>query len=135
MAENRIIIETGINQIYHNNGILYKEYFKINNKREGQLKKFDKKGNLIYICNYVNNRKNGDEFCYYLHNNNIIESKTQYCNGKKNGEVKYYYENGNIKFITNFINDIKNGEHIEYYLNGDIKEKSIYNKGYILDKT
>jgi antitoxin component YwqK of YwqJK toxin-antitoxin module len=119
-------ITDGVIRIHNHDGSIYKEYYKINNKKEGPFKKFNLNGNLIYICNYVNNRKNGDEFCYNYDNHNILETKIQYCNGKKNGEVKHYDQNGNIKSIINFTNDLRNGDFIFYDENQNIIEKGVY---------
>lgn len=95
----------GVNYTYYETGEKYKEYYKINNKREGVFKKFNKEGDLIYICNYVNNRKNGEELIYSYNNHNILESKINYVNGKKNGKFIYYDKNGNISQECIYIDD------------------------------
>ena len=67
------IVSNGVNYTYYTTGEKCKEYYKINNKREGPFKIFNKDGDLIYICNYTNNRKNGVELSYYKHNFTILE--------------------------------------------------------------
>ncbi len=95
----------GINYTYYSSGEKLKEYYKINNKREGLFKKFNKKGELIYTCNYVNNRKNGEELYYYYDNPNILESKANYINGKRNGIYIIYDEDGKILEERFYVDD------------------------------
>ena len=99
------IVSNGVNYTYYTTGQKCKEYYKINNKREGPFKIFNKDGDLIYICNYTNNRKNGLELSYYDDNCTILESKINYVNGKKNGLSIYYYKNCNIKKECFYIDD------------------------------
>lgn len=101
----RHIVSNGVNYTYYRTGEKRKEYYKINNKREGPFKKFNKDGDLIYICNYTNNRKNGLELSYYEDNHTILESKINYVNGKKNGVCILYDEYGTIENQYVFLND------------------------------
>jgi antitoxin component YwqK of YwqJK toxin-antitoxin module len=105
MNSKNVINPNGINYTYYNSGAKYKEYYKINNKREGEFKKFNLNGDLIYICNYVNNRKNGEELNYYYNNPNVLESKTNYVNGKRNGIYIVYDERGEMINETFYIDD------------------------------
>ena len=101
------IVSNGVNYTYYKTGEKRKEYYKINNKREGPFKKFNKDGDLIYICNYTNNRKNGEELTYYDDNYTILESKINYVNGKKNGVCILYDEYGTIENQYLYLNDEK----------------------------
>ena len=58
---------------YINNEKIKEEYFVINNKINGEYKKYYENGQLLLICNYID--------------------------GKRNGEYKAYYDNGQFIFL------------------------------------
>ncbi len=73
---------------YYNSGELEKEYFEINEKKEGEFKSYYKNGQILEIYTYID--------------------------GKRNGEYKYYYPDGTLSTIGTFANDNKNGV-FKYY--------------------
>ena len=136
----------------------------LNGKRHGKGKEYNKKGNLIFECEF----KNGEIFKGII---NIYEYyrllfSFEFSNGNKNGKGKEYYDTGKIKFEGEFLNgkkwngiiynkynndykfEIKNGNGIykEYdyeenllfegeYINGEKKGKEYKNKELIFEGT
>ncbi len=87
---------------YYNSGELEKEYFEINEKKEGEFKSYYKNGEIQEICTYID--------------------------GKRNGEYKYYFPDGSLTTIGTFVNDNKNGE-FKYYSDNVLVDSCIYING------
>ena len=50
---------SGVQRVYHENGVLYMEFFHKNGVMEGQYKTFYNNGNPQIICDYVNGKQCG----------------------------------------------------------------------------
>lgn len=87
---------------YYNSGELEKEYFEINEKKEGEFKSYYKNGEIREICTYID--------------------------GKRNGHYKYYYPGGTLSTIGTFVNDNKNGL-FKYYSDNVLVNSDIYING------
>jgi antitoxin component YwqK of YwqJK toxin-antitoxin module len=57
---------SGVQKEYHENGLLYKQFFHKNGIIEGEFKTFYNNGNAQYICDYVNGQKFGKEIEYKI---------------------------------------------------------------------
>ncbi|MBJ6366475.1 FKBP-type peptidyl-prolyl cis-trans isomerase [Snuella sedimenti] len=121
-----------------------------NGKKEGFIKRYNKKGVLIQSGTQKNGYVNG----FYewfdakgkLHQTNYYDQygkKTKeqkhyntttgelymiyiYVNGKKNGHYKYFFR-GILSTEGNFENDKKKGKWINYYTNGKVSSTYTYN--------
>ncbi len=87
---------------YYNSGELEKEYFEINEKKEGEFKSYYKNGKIREIYTYID--------------------------GKRNGEYKYYFPDGSLTTIGTSVNDNKNGE-FKYYSDNVLVDSCIYING------
>ncbi len=100
-----------VHREYYMSGKLQSEVFILNGKKEGEFKFYYENvyesinfiGQLCKICNYTDN--------------------------KLNGEYKEYYMNGQLYKICNYINDKINGEYKEYYINGQLRCIFYYDNG------
>ena len=87
----------------------------INNK-EWIGKRYDYKGNILFI---LNNNINGKGKEYY--DNGELLYDGGYLNGKRNGKGKEYDLDGKLIFEGEYLNDLKwNGKGKEYYDNGKL---------------
>ena len=60
----------------------------------GLNKKFDCYGNLLSLSNYANGNLDGN---YEEYSNKVLVKKTNYTNGLINGSYQIFYENGSLK--------------------------------------
>ena len=65
---------------------------------DGEIKKFDKQGNIMLNFNVKDGRLNGRYF--EIHNNGNLKINTNYDEGKLNGEFISYFQNKNVKEQT-----------------------------------
>lgn len=90
---------------FNSSGILIEEYCFINNKVEGERKKYFESGSLA------------EEYTY--------------SNDSKNGEFVFYYDNGNIKTKGRFRDDLQQGAQLNYNSNGIFRSYSYYHDDHI----
>ena len=92
-----------------------KEYYVDSQARiQGLYKRYSSlSGNILEICNYVNDEKDG-ECIRYHYGTYIISFKCSYSKGLKEGEVIWYYESKRIFVKGNYVKDKRDGEWAEY---------------------
>jgi antitoxin component YwqK of YwqJK toxin-antitoxin module len=73
---------------YYPNKQLNESYLSIDNKKNGEYKKYYDSGKIHIICSYTNDKRNGSYKEYYK-NGLILEEN--YINGEKIGKHKLYY--------------------------------------------
>ena len=91
---------------------------------KGYISKYDYKGKLIYIENYLNGERNGKKI-NMLEFSFGMESEKEYLNNKLNGFVKEYFRNGKLQFEGEYLYDHKR-KGKEYFDNGRIKFEGEY---------
>lgn len=123
------IIKNGPQTIYHNNGIIKKISFFINNSKIGDEYQYNDKGVLTLESTFSNNILNGLENGYY--ETGEIKFIRNYINGKIEGDEIGYLKTGEIKYKRKFKNGVLNGEDIGYYKSGEILYKRTYNNGFL----
>ena len=121
---------------YYKTGELKSECFEINDRKNGEYKKYyengselsldnskrknlsstDSFGQLKEICSYIDGGINGEYKRYY--ESGKILNICSYIGGIKNGEYKEYHKNGQLSYICSYIDDEINGEKKEYHENG-----------------
>ncbi|MAD96864.1 MAG: hypothetical protein CMB99_05990 [Flavobacteriaceae bacterium] len=79
------------------------KYYKVGNKREGQV-------------------------TYYYKNRNIFR-KTTYVKGKIEGRFYEYYDTGELREVGVYENGLREGNWKVYYKSGKIKQKGKYSGG------
>jgi antitoxin component YwqK of YwqJK toxin-antitoxin module len=62
---------------------------------------------------FIDDKLNGERKRYY--ENGQLKAICFYIDGKLNGEQKWYYPNGQLREICTFIDGTKNGEYKQYY--------------------
>ena len=112
-------------RFYNYNGINYAEFFIVNNRIEGILKKYDCYKNLICEENYIDGKLNGQ--CIKNYYNEI--SNIYYVNGLKHGMYKEYFDNGKLKYEINYVNGNIHGMYKEYFDNGELNSEIYYVNG------
>lgn len=97
-------------KIYYdsNKTMLKEEYNTIDDKMEGDYKKYDYRGQII--------------------------EDTKYKNGKRNGLSKEYYPSGQMQKINKYVDDKLFGKNIYYYPDGKILDISIIFNNFIYSK-
>ncbi len=98
--------------------LLY-EVYEINGKKEGTYKEYYTNGKISKICNYVDDKLNGE---HKVFSTSGLFNICNYVNGKKNGEYKQYFtsQSQNLYYSCNYINDLRNGVEKKYHQNGNI---------------
>jgi len=96
---------------------------------DGEIKKINKKGDVIFNFNVKNGRLNG----HYseLFDNGNLKISSNYLEGKLNGKFISYYKNKKINEETFYINGLINGSRKLYWSNGSLKESSKLKLGVI----
>jgi len=90
-------------KVYFESGELYWVADYLNGKKNGMLKEYYKNGQLKIEANFVNGKQDGWTRQYY--SNGKIESEILFSDGKNNGIAKSYYSNGSLSFDALFKND------------------------------
>jgi len=91
-------------------------------------------GQLVYLCNYVNEKKVGTEIKFYkndkkhFNDENQIEYQRDYHDGTMNYTETQWYENGNVFSKGIYTNDTKAGMWSYYDKNGLLLLEKDYDK-------
>lgn len=105
-------LKQGLWKFFYNNGIVKEEITYLNNKKNGFLKTYDKKGILISIEKYINDIKQTD-----------VKELKEY-------EIrKDYYPNGRVKIEGSYYNNLADGIRREFNIEGKIIKAYIFYKG------
>tara|TARA_B100001093_G_scaffold519579_1_gene609252 strand:+ start:1857 stop:3413 length:1557 start_codon:yes stop_codon:yes gene_type:complete len=125
------------------NKILEEHY--LNNKKNGKIIKYDTLENIIYLANYIQGLKQGEEF-FLFSSMNQIQFKNNYEKNKKNGFCYEYNYEGDIITIFNYDMGViiekeeinrkdrdnkKHGVWKEFFKNGKVKKEVMYFHGLI----
>lgn len=149
-------LTAGIVKTYYDNDFKHPktETFEIDGKREGPSKTYHENGDLAQICNYINDKLEGECLqyfkntqnlgcvCYYsgslLHGPHWIYFDTperkpriisNYNQNDKEGEYQEFYENGQCRLKCYFLKNKFDGLYEEFYQNGVIKIRITYKNG------
>lgn len=114
---------------YYDTGELKSEVFVIDGKKEGKCKVYYSNGNINVICNYVNNKLNGEYINYFCNTPGQIYDIGYFLDGKRQGECKRYYDNGQLLEIYYCVNNKRHGEYLSYYRDGTMLQNINYNNG------
>ena len=94
---------------------------------EGEVKTFDKNGQLIEQRNFKNNIPVGEMIIYY--SNGKVKEKGQYLNGQFDGLYTEYFPSGDIANQGTFSNGVINGTHSKYKSPKQLEYKITYKSG------
>lgn len=103
------------------------EYSIVEDKLDGNIKKWSENGVLLIDCRYNNGQFDGTQKEYYP--SGQLKFSAQYKNGVKNGEIAEWFEDGSLSFYANFKENIQEGDAIENYRSGSPKNRSFYKNG------
>ncbi len=95
-------------------------------KREGEVKKYYKSGNLYSVENYLNGKSNGKWLVFY--ENGDIKSCVNYCNGRLHGDF-HLYSKSCKKRSGEYDNGKMIGFHRLWSDNGELIVESEYKDG------
>ncbi|MBS1736175.1 MAG: hypothetical protein JSS98_06145 [Bacteroidetes bacterium] len=117
--------------------LLYREVLINNGKFEGELREFDKFGNVIYSCNYVNGKKHGKEILLKVIGRNdkkiiIIETNFYELGRKISKQVFHQTGKNNIMVDTKFDNNKKIKDFVRYNREGKEIEHRYYENGKLI---
>lgn len=119
--------------------------------REGLLRRFDSKGQLVEEAQYENDTLNGLRILYFpgqdtqtvetyrrgqfegpwrtYYENGVLKLEGVYENNTMSGEWRAYYDTGELAEIVTFQNNEENGPFVEFYRNGNKKAEGGYLNG------
>lgn len=118
--------------------------------KNGPFRVWGSNGNLKYICNYKNGKKDGlvkewsefgrliseaifengiNKFERVFHPNGQLIYECQYKNGRKNGISKGWYTNGQLKYYYHYKNELKHGICKSWDRNGNLLHENRYKNG------
>lgn len=107
--------------------------FRINEKGDTILTKYNEKGILVSEVPVKNHQMNGIAINYY--DNGVIQNEISYVNGQKHGRVTWNYENGKLYRETQYNMGIIDGYQRKYYENGRLMAEMNYKDGQLLPGT
>ncbi len=81
-------------------------------------------GKTKVVCNYLNNKLDGDYFEFY--NNGQLKSSKNYRNGLLEGVQKSWSIEGIVTKKVEYKNGEKNGKFSTYYKNGQLIRRDVY---------
>jgi antitoxin component YwqK of YwqJK toxin-antitoxin module len=121
-------IKNGLEKIYYIEGGLAYSVNYINNKRDGKLTWYDKKGRKIAEMFYKHGKLEGPETAYFQ--NGKVKYRVNYVNDKKEGLQKEYYDNGVLALVVPYKNNKKEGIQKEYTFEGKLYSEVLYKNNY-----
>ena len=86
---------------------------------------------IIGLYFYKDGKSYGNSYDYY--ENGIVFLSQFYDNDLRNGTEYTYYPNGKLEKVRNFVMEREEGEQLDYAKNGNLKIKSYYKDGKIID--
>ncbi len=105
---------------------LLEEHYKAG-KLDGELIKYQKKGQPQEVSNYKNGEKHGTSKWYY--ESGELLSVFEYQNGVLTGKSNTYYKSGEVKTIANYRNSKLHDEYQTFHENGVLKTEGNYEEG------
>jgi len=124
----KVGIKHGVEKVYYEMGQLAYAVNYDNDRRDGKLTWYDKKGKKLADMFYVKGKLHGLEQSYYLNGN--VKHTVSYTNDKKEGLQKEFFESGQLAMLTPYKNNRKNGLQKEYTLDGKIYSEVNYKNNY-----
>uniref|UniRef100_A0A6C0EFR1 Uncharacterized protein n=1 Tax=viral metagenome TaxID=1070528 RepID=A0A6C0EFR1_9ZZZZ len=136
-----------IKKCYYKNGILHGEMSRrnvddklyyhesidyIDGVINGKHKQYNRNGKVEYECDYVNDKKHGNEFAYYYNkkkNKTIITLEVNYVMDLPNGTIIKRHKNGVTKLRGVYVNGLKDGIWTEWHDNHEKKSEREYSNG------
>jgi antitoxin component YwqK of YwqJK toxin-antitoxin module len=106
------------NSVNYTQKIQYVFYVDKNNKTQGDYKEYYRSGNLLSVGNYIDNKREGLEICYFDDNQKTKRHEIMYHNDVRQGISIYYYGNGMKGTESTYHNNLLQGQYITYYLTG-----------------
>lgn len=102
-------------------------------KKQGLWKSYNESQGIWIISNYFNGILDGEYFEYYPGNKNgelgILRLKANYQNGNLVGEWDLLGRHKGIYYINENNISVEDGEWLSYDFDGNLKEKTIWDKG------
>ncbi len=121
-------VKEGIEKVYYEMGVMaYKVNYK-NNKRDGKLIWFDKKGNKLSDMFYKNGKLEGLEQSYYP--NGKLKHSVLYVNDMKEGKQTEYFDDATVASEVTYVHNKKHGLQKEYTLTGKLYTEVLYENNY-----
>lgn len=109
---------------YYSSNSLQSEHPYVDNKLNGDKKRFYESGILEVSAHYVDNTVHGTTSWHY--ETGPVREVSIWVNGSNNGVTTVYYESGPVYFTIMMINGIKNGLGKMYYESGIRKAETPY---------
>ncbi len=103
------------------------EHYYINGKMNGTNISYWYNGNIMSICQYIDDMPHGIAEQFYENGEKCEEIHYEY--GKKCGKHERWYKGGIIKSIAYYVNDMINGQYIEYRDDGSVYKECTFING------
>jgi len=114
-------------EAFFNNGQKSYELNLLNFAKQGQLKKYDSKGQLRRLRNYENDLLTGACQDYYA--NGQLKEEFHFADGLKDGEETQYFENGKLKKQISWKSDEEHGPTKYFDATGKLIKEVEYSDG------
>ena len=121
-------IKNGVEKVYYQMGQLAYVVNYVNNKRDGKLTWYDKYGRLLADMYYKMGELQGMEKSYYP--NGQVKHSVNYIFDKKEGMQKEFYNDGKLALKVNYIHNKKEGMQKEYTEDGRLYSDVFYKNNY-----
>lgn len=82
-------------------------YMVKNGKKHGKQTTFNRDGNILYKCNWIDGKRHGKETVFY--SDGTIFSECDWINDKKHRKEKKFYLDGSVRWEIDWIDDKKHG--------------------------
>lgn len=118
----------GLQEVYYDTSELAFTVHNDNNKRNGLMTWYDRKGNVLEKIYFKNGKRDGDNKIFFA--NGKLRITVKYVNDRKEGVEKYYFNDGKLASEVHYIDNRKSGIQKEYNPNGSINNEVTYINGY-----
>lgn len=118
--------QLGLERTWHDNGVLYSEYYWQDDKREGTARKWQPNGRLKWQGHYRNGFLEGTATAWQPNGQRWIER--QFRRGKANGLARRWHANGHRSTWT-WLEGKLNGPHQIWYQDGRQKAQGSFRNG------
>jgi len=114
-------IKTGSFIVFYADGKLLEEsHFEKDGKLDGEVRFYEKNGQLVFQATYTHGLKNGITQEWYT--NSKLKKISHYSNNMLDGKQELFFENGNQALKATYIRDQLDGTYTSWFENGDIHE-------------
>jgi len=130
-TETREGVKEGLEKVYYEMGQVAYIVNYVDGKRDGIMTWYDKEGKVLSESSYKLGKLEGKDIAYYP--SGVVKHTVTYIDDKKEGYQKEYFDNGVVALNVLYVAGKKEGKEIEYTYEGklysEVKYKNNYKEG------